>query len=100
MLNPARRPWRLLIFAARRALQFEEAWQRAHGSATFADVKTSEPGWEAAICRLTRGGRKLRDHRYLRLEKCLKMVVLLLTRTAFKDEGISVLFPKENIFKF
>ena len=83
-------------FAALRALQFEEAWQRADEFAAFADAKAADPGLEAAICKLTRGGRKSRDYRYLRLEKSLKTVVLLLTHTTLKDEGLSVLFRKRT----
>ena len=62
----------------------------------FVDAKAADPGSEAAICKLTRGGRKSRDNRNLRLEKRLKTVVLLLMRTAFKDEGLSVLFQKRT----
>ena len=83
-----------------RALQFGEAWKRAYESAAFADAKAADPGLEAAFCKLTRGGRKSRDHRYLRLEKSLKAVVLLLTHTSFKDELLFVLVPKENRVAF
>ena len=83
-----------------RALQFGEARQRAYESAALADAKAADPGLEVAICELTRAGRKSRDHRYLRLEKSLKTVVLLLTHTTVKEEGLSVLVPKENRFKF
>ena len=76
------------------------AWQRAYESAAFADAKAAYPGLEVAICKLTRGGRKSRDHRFLRLEKSFKTVVLLLTYTTFKDEEISVLVPKENRVEF
>ena len=68
----------------------------AYESAAFADAKAADPGLEAAFCKLTRGGRKSRDHRYLRQEKGLKTVVLLLTRTMFKDEGLSVRFRKRT----
>ena len=78
--------------AARRALQFEEAWKRAYESAAFADAKEAFSRLKSAFCKPTRGGRMSRDHRYLRLEKSLKTVVLLLTHTTFKDEGIFVLF--------
>ena len=90
----------MLIFVVRRALQFEAAWQRAYEAVAFADAQAAGPGLDSAIPRLTGGGRKSRDHRYLRLEKRLKMVVLLLTRTAFKVEGLSVLVPKENRVEF
>ena len=53
---------------------------------------------EAAICKLTRCGRKSSDHRKLRLEKSLKTFVLLLAPTAFTDEAFSVLFRKRTKF--
>ena len=51
---------------------------------------------ESTICKLTRGGRKSRDHCYLRLEKSLKTVVLLHTHTTLEEEGLPVLFEKRT----